>query len=163
MIRFGIAWLLCLLALPRPLKAIETEILFDGSAVEKWDTARDQARLTREFARNELVADGSPRALRWRFALREAAFNDIFLRQPIARPFTTIRVRVRNPGERFTLAAKVGNAKGAGVDVGPHRSQPRRGLAMGGVPGPAVDAGFLVGSPRIEDGLPFELLHADRV
>ena len=113
MIRFGIAWLLCLLALPRPLKAIETEILFDGSAVEKWDTARDQARLTREFARNELVADGSPRALRWRFALREAAFNDIFLRQPIARPFTTIRVRVRNPGERFTLAAKVGNAKGA--------------------------------------------------
>ena len=32
MIRFGIAWLLCLLALLSPLEAVETEILFDGWA-----------------------------------------------------------------------------------------------------------------------------------
>ena len=107
------ALLLCLLALPSPLEAVETEILFDGSASEKWDTARDAARLAREFSRNELTVQGGTPSLNWRFVPREVAFNDIFLRQPIAWPFAAIRLRVRNLGERFALAAKVGDAKGA--------------------------------------------------
>ena len=107
------AAMLILLTLPSVVCAVETEVLFDGSATEKWDTARDEARLSREFSQSELAPRGNPPALRWRFVPKEAAFNDIFLRKPLAHPFTTVRVRLRNQGEAFTLAAKVGDARGA--------------------------------------------------
>jgi len=102
-----------LLTLPSVVRAVETEVLFDGSSVEKWDIARDENRLSREFSRSELVAQASPPALRWRFVPKEATFNDIFLRKPLAHPFTTVRVRLRNQGEAFTLAAKAGDSEGA--------------------------------------------------
>jgi beta-galactosidase len=104
---------LVLLTLPSALQALETEVLFDGSTIEKWDSARDEARLSREFSRSELTAQGTPPVLQWRFVPKAAAFNDLFLRTPLAHPFTTLRVRVRSQGEAFTLAAKVGDSQGA--------------------------------------------------
>lgn len=62
--REGLAVLLVLFRLPSALEAVETEVLFDGSVVEKWDPARDEARLAREFSRSELAAQGDPPALR---------------------------------------------------------------------------------------------------
>jgi len=93
--------------------AEETEVLFDGTAVEGWDPARNQDRLKREFAVSELTAVKSPPALAWRFVSRGVAFNDLFLRKPVQRRFRQVRVLVRNEGEPFRLAAKVQDASGA--------------------------------------------------
>ena len=89
----------------------ETEVLFDGTVIGDWDTARDQARLASEFSRSELTAMADPPALRWRFVPKATLFNDIFLRKPVARPFSTVRFRLRNQGEACILAAKVGDAR----------------------------------------------------
>lgn len=120
-----LAAILLLFTLPSVVCAVETEVLFDGSVIDKWDTARDEARLSREFSRSELAAQSNPPVLRWRFVPKQAAFNDIFLRKPLAHPFTTVRVRLRNRGEAFTLAAKVGDSKGAEWTTG--RIELRRG------------------------------------
>lgn len=104
--------MLVLLALPPAVLAVETEVLFDGTSLDHWDTARDAARTAREFSRDTLAVQGNPPVLRWRFVPKQTSFNDVFLRKPIARPFDTVRVRLRNPGEGFTLAVKVADAKG---------------------------------------------------
>ncbi len=94
-------------------RADETEVLFDGTNISQWDTARDQERLKRELALSELSAVASPPALSWRFVSNGVPFNDVFLRTPIERPFRQVRVLVRNAGETVQLAAKVCDASGA--------------------------------------------------
>jgi hypothetical protein len=93
--------------------ADETEVLFDGAAVADWDPMRDQQRLQREFAVSKLSAVKSPSALAWRFVSRGVAFNDLFLKKPVERPFRQVRVLVRNEGEPFRFAAKMQDASGA--------------------------------------------------
>jgi hypothetical protein len=93
--------------------ATETEVLFDGTATADWDTARDAARLQREFSLDELTRNEAGDALVWRFVSKGVSFNDIFLRRPIRRPFDTLRVRVKNEGEAFTFAVKALDASGA--------------------------------------------------
>ena len=103
-----------IVALPSAVARAENiEVLFDGTGVEVWDVARDAERLRREFSVSEVKAATNPPALDWRFVSRGVAFNDLFLRRPIARDFTSIRVRIRNEGAAFTLAAKVREASGA--------------------------------------------------
>ncbi len=101
--------------------ALETEVLFEGTNIGDWSTMRDQARLDREFALSEVVGAKDPAALQWRFISKGVAFNDLFLRKPIVRPFSRLRVRVRSEGEPFELAAKVRDAGGAEWTVQPIR------------------------------------------
>ncbi len=75
--------------------------------------ARDAKRLAGEFALSEVKPQVDPPAVAWRFIPRGVVFNDLFLRRPIERDFTSIRLRVRNAGAAFSLAAKVGGAQGA--------------------------------------------------
>jgi len=103
-------WLIA--ACPRG-EAAEIEVLFDGSVSSAWDTARDAKRLASEFALSEVKPHTDPRAMAWRFIPRGVAFNDLFLRRTIGCDFTSIRVRVRNVGAAFSLAAKVGDARGS--------------------------------------------------
>jgi len=89
--------------------ASESLVLFDGSPATAWDTARDQARLGREFSVSELVQ--APGCLRWRFVSKGVSFNDIFLRRQVPHKFEAIRVLVRNEGAAVTLSAKVADAE----------------------------------------------------
>jgi hypothetical protein len=93
--------------------AAETEVLFDGTGIADWTTARDSRRLADEFSVSELKGVTDPAALEWRFVTRGIVFNDIFLQRPIARRFDTIRVRVKNEGESLELACKTRDADGA--------------------------------------------------
>ncbi|MBI3922152.1 MAG: beta-galactosidase, partial [Armatimonadetes bacterium] len=93
--------------------AEETEVLFDGSTIADWDTSRDQSRLEREFSLSELKKTSNPDALRWRFVPRGVTFNDIFLHRRIARPYSVLRVHVKNDGEAITVACKAGDAESA--------------------------------------------------
>ncbi len=94
-------------------RADNIEVLFDATGVAAWDVARDADRLQREFSVSEVSATTNPPALDWRFVSRGVTFNDLFLRRPIARDFTRVRVRIRNEGAAVTLAAKVREASGA--------------------------------------------------
>jgi len=94
-------------------RADETETLFGGREVSAWSTRRDSSRLSAEFSMSEVARSEDGQALRWRFASRGVAFNDLFLMQAIERPFRTIRVRLRNPGAPVTLACKAADAGGA--------------------------------------------------
>ena len=94
-------------------RAAEVEVLFDGDSSSAWDTARDAKRLASEFVLSEVKPLVDPPAIAWRFVSRGIGFNDLFLRWPIERDFTSIRVRVRNVGAELSLAAKVGDAQGA--------------------------------------------------
>lgn len=91
----------------------ETEVLFDGSSIAAWDTARGAERTLEEFTHNDLTSEEDPAHLRWRFASKGVAFNDIFLRTPVERPFSELRVRIRNQGAGLDLSAKVADDKGA--------------------------------------------------
>ncbi|MEI6503753.1 MAG: hypothetical protein WCP21_22310, partial [Armatimonadota bacterium] len=102
------AWLVCAGA-----GAVETDVLFDGTGVADWSTARDPDRLNREFSLSEVTQATAPAALRWRFVPRDSAFNDLFLTRPVQHDFSVIRVRVRCDGEPFDLSAKVRDADGA--------------------------------------------------
>ena len=102
------AWLVCAGA-----GAVETDVLFDGTGVADWTTARDADRLNRELSLSEVTPAANPPALRWRFISREVAFNDLFLMRPILHDFSLIRVRVRCDGEPFDLAAKTRDSDGA--------------------------------------------------
>ncbi len=93
--------------------ATETEVLFDGSGIGDWTTARDNKRLADEFSVSELSCATDPAALQWRFATKRIVFNDIFLMRPIMRRFDTLRVHVKNEGAAFELACKVRDARGA--------------------------------------------------
>jgi len=93
--------------------ATETEILFDGSPIGEWSTARDEARLAEEFSVSALEPGESPPSLLWRFVSKGVAFNDLFLMREIARDFDCFRVRIKNEGEAFRLASKVRDAGGA--------------------------------------------------
>ena len=94
--------------------ARESELLFDGGQTNVWSTARDAARLSKEFAVSELVQTADPAALRWRFVPNPGtAFNDIFLSCRMARRFDTVRVRVKNEGAAFELAVKTRDARNA--------------------------------------------------
>jgi len=93
--------------------AVETEPLFEGAPASAWDMARDAKRLAKEFVLSEVKPQVDPPAMAWRFVSRVVVFNDLFLRKPIERDFTSIRLRVRNAGAALSLAAKVGDAKGA--------------------------------------------------
>jgi hypothetical protein len=103
----------CVIAACPRGEAANIEVLFDGSASSAWDTARDAKRLASEFALSEVKPHTDPPAVAWRFVPRGVGFNDLFLRRSIECDFTSIRVRVRNVGAAFSLAAKVGDAKGA--------------------------------------------------
>ena len=105
----GVAVLLAAVA----VRANETEVLFDGTHVEAWDVGRDADRLKREFSLSEVRGTTNPTALLWRFVPKAAPFNDLFLHRPLARDFTSLRVRVRNQGAAFALSAKVKEASGA--------------------------------------------------
>jgi hypothetical protein len=103
-----LGWILC-----ASLSAMETQVLFDGNSPGDWNTARDEARLAREFSVSELKGDGSPASLVWRFVSKGVVFNDIFLMRPVARDFDRIRVQVKNEGEAFRLGSKVRDDHGA--------------------------------------------------
>ena len=105
-------WILGLILLA-PVSAMETEVLFDGTAINDWSTARDQTRLDQEFSVSELAGDESPPSLLWRFVSKGVAFNDLFLMRPIARDFDRFRVHVKNEGTPFRLACKVRDDGGA--------------------------------------------------
>jgi hypothetical protein len=116
---------LALLLLAGPVSA-ETEVLFDGSSARFWDTARDGARLEREFSLSRVEVAGDPAALRWQFTPRDAGFNDLFLMKPVTHDFTALRVRLRNDGAALDVAAKVRDTSGAEWTV------PPQSLAAGG-------------------------------
>lgn len=111
-IALGLA-LLAIASCCNPVQGEEVQVLFDGTQVEGWDVARDADRLKHEFSFSEVKAATQPDALVWRFVSRGVSFNDLFLRRPIARDFASIRVRLRNDGAAFALAAKVREASGA--------------------------------------------------
>lgn len=92
--------------------ADEIETLFDGTKAMVWDMARDAKRLQRELSISEIKAATNPPALDWRFVSKGVSFNDLFLRQPIERDFTSIRICVRNLGVVCTFGAKVQAAGG---------------------------------------------------
>jgi hypothetical protein len=94
-------------------EAAEVELLFDGASASAWNTGRDAKRLASEFTLCEVKPQVDPPAVAWRFVPRNVGFNDIFLRKPIEREFTSIRLRVRNVGGAISLAAKVADAQGA--------------------------------------------------
>lgn len=106
-----LAW--ALTAACGPAKAAEVEVLFEGASPSAWDTARDAKRLASEFLYSEVKPQADPPAAVWRFASRGIGFNDLFLRRPIERDLTSIRVRMRNVGAAFSFASKVGDAGGA--------------------------------------------------
>lgn len=91
--------------------ASERLVLFDGSSAAAWDTARDLARLEREFSISELSQQRNPTCLRWRFVSRGVSFNDVFLRRQVPYKFEAFRVLVRNEGAAVTLSAKVADAE----------------------------------------------------
>ena len=93
--------------------AAEMAVLFDGGPSTAWDTARDAKRLAAEFTLSEVKPLADPPAVDWRFVPRGVGSNDLFLRRPIQRDFTSIRLRVRNAGAELAFAAKVGDARGA--------------------------------------------------
>ncbi|MGC8668784.1 MAG: beta-galactosidase [Chthonomonadales bacterium] len=93
--------------------AVEREVLFDGTGAAAWDTSRDAARLESEFALSRVIQATNPPALLWRFVPKNVQFNDLFLMKPIERPFTAIRVEIRNEGAAFEFAAKTRDADGA--------------------------------------------------
>ena len=111
MVRTGA--LVALVGLAASVAALETEVLFEGADVSEWDTARDRARLEREFSASELAPLPGEEAFSWRFVSKGVAFNDIFLRKPIRRPFERLRFRLMNRGESLTVASKVRDANGA--------------------------------------------------
>lgn len=104
--------------------AVETDILFDGTGVTDWSTARDPDRLSREFSLSEVTQATDPPALRWRFIPRDAVFNDLFLTRPTLHDFSLARVHIRSDGEPFELAAKVRDANGAEWTVPAVRVEP---------------------------------------
>ncbi len=108
----AVSALALLLSVTRVL-ATETEVLYDGGGTNDWTTSRDAERLAHELSLSELQCVTGPSALQWRFMTKGIAFNDIFLQRPVARRFDTIRLRVKNEGQSFDLAAKVRDAKGA--------------------------------------------------
>lgn len=94
-------------------QATETEVVFEGSNAALWDNARDASRLAQEFSKADLSAAKDPDSISWRFVSKGVAFNDIFLRRPVDRPFSALRVRVRNEGAPVSLAMKLADAGGA--------------------------------------------------
>jgi len=98
---------------------LETEVIFDGISQDRWDTARNRERTEAEFTLNELSAETDPACLRWRFSPSNVSFSDIFHRVPIERPFSLIRLRIRNAGEPLNLAAKVCDDGGSEWTVPP--------------------------------------------
>jgi hypothetical protein len=94
-------------------RAVETETLFDGRVRTEWQTRRDAARIEQELAVSQVESLPEAGELRWRFATKGPAFNDLFLAKPIDGPFAGIRFRVRCAGEPLTLACKAVDARGA--------------------------------------------------
>lgn len=106
----GTMLLLCVAA---GVGATETEVLYDGGGTNDWTTSRDAERLAKELSLSEFASATDPAALRWRFAPKATAFNDIFLSLPVVRRFDTVRLRLKNEGAGFTLACKVRDASNA--------------------------------------------------
>lgn len=82
----------------------------------RWDSARDATRLAREYAVYELARGEDPEhgpTLDWSFRLADAAFADVFCRQPLAHPFGALRLVLRNEGGGFNLAVKLADSSGA--------------------------------------------------
>jgi hypothetical protein len=82
---------------------------------------RDARRLANEFVLSEVKPVVDPAAAAWRFVPKAVRFNDLFLRRPIEREFTSIRLRLRNVGAEFSFAAKVGDAEGTEWTTDPTR------------------------------------------
>lgn len=97
----------------------EVETLFPSPNAIPWETGRDDTRLHTELSLSELHPLPHNGGVEWRFISRNVTFNDIFLQQPISRPFRSIRVRLTNTGAPFTLAAKVSDADRAEWTVTP--------------------------------------------
>lgn len=93
--------------------ADEVVVLYDGSQFASWDTGRTPQRLEKEFATATLDPLPQNGGFSWRFVSRGVAFNDLFYREPLHCPFSTMRFRVRNLGADVVLATKVGDAGGA--------------------------------------------------
>lgn len=116
--RSPLLWLLLAL----PVAAELSQPFVDPGDAKAWDTARDAARLAREFVDNTIASatDGiEGPVLDWRFELREGGFADIFCRRRVEAPFDRLRLRVRNLGEGLTLAVKLGDDGGAEWTVTP--------------------------------------------
>ncbi|MBI5833486.1 MAG: hypothetical protein HZB16_14400 [Armatimonadetes bacterium] len=97
--------------------------------VTAWDSARDTARLAREFTRYDIAAGealGHGKVVDWAFGLKEGAFADLFLRRPISEPFGKLRLVLRNEGAPLTLCVKLGEASDSEW-TGPRVSLPAGG------------------------------------
>ncbi len=90
---------------------LQRTVHFAGAPAGAWDSARDEARLNREYSRFTL-SQGEGAAI-WRFATKDPAFADIFLRRPIEDAFSALALRVRNAGAPLRLAVKLADANGA--------------------------------------------------
>jgi hypothetical protein len=126
--RYGLASL-CLLAatgaaLPQAraqdddAAAIRRTLLFGDQApvrhygsgpLSLWRTNRDNARLQRELSHSAHDLDGA--LLRWQFTPHNGTrFNDLFYYQAISGPFSSLRLRVRNLGQPFSIALKLADS-----------------------------------------------------
>jgi len=84
--------------------------------LDRWDRARDAARIEREYVSNGLQIERDPergQVLDWRFELRSIQYSDLFLRREIDDPFQELRLWVRNVGEAVSFTLKLGDASGA--------------------------------------------------
>jgi len=106
------------LALPgRAAPQPQRELLWPGNPASALDLARDPARLEREFSvcRLEDFSDEMRRDVtQWTFSPRPGtAFNDVFWRGEVERPFSKLFLFVCNKRHGFTLAVKIGEEDGS--------------------------------------------------
>jgi hypothetical protein len=100
--------LLCTITIVPPTFGSEADILFSGANPEPWNFMREAPRLNAEFNRctMEPGVDGSDHVV-WRFNTKQISYADVFLNVNVARPFESLRLRVKNDGPAFRLSAKL--------------------------------------------------------
>jgi hypothetical protein len=107
----------CLAPAGRAVPQLQHELLWPGHPASALDMARNAARLEREFSvsrledfRDELRGN----VTRWTFSPRPGtAFNDVFWRGEVDRPFDKLFFFVCNKSHGFTLAVKIGEQDGS--------------------------------------------------
>lgn len=100
--------------------AQESVILFDGGDASGWDTRRDPARLSREFASSavSVTGDDGP-ALLWSFSPRAAGYNDLWHPCAIEDRFARAKIVIENRGATLDFAVKTVDADNAEWTIKP--------------------------------------------
>lgn len=95
----------------------QRELLWPGHPASALDMARDQTRLEREFSRcrlEDVMDDLREDVTRWAFSPRPGtAFNDVFWRGEVDRPFEKLFFFVYSKSHGLTLAVKIGEGDGS--------------------------------------------------